>query len=38
MLQAQYVKDKAVSVTAMKAYRESRAIATIILNLASRWR
>ena len=33
MLQAQYVKDKA----AMKAYKESGAIAAIILNLGIRW-
>jgi predicted DCC family thiol-disulfide oxidoreductase YuxK len=37
MLQAQHVKDTAVCVTAMKAYRESTAIVTIILNLATRW-
>jgi hypothetical protein len=36
MLQAQYVKDKAASVTAVKAYRESRAIAAVILNLGIR--
>jgi len=37
MLQAQYVKDKAAFVTAMKTYRESRAIAAVILNLGNRW-
>jgi len=37
MLQAQYDKDKAASVSGVKAYRESRAIGAVILNLGIRW-
>jgi hypothetical protein len=33
MLQAQYVKHKAAPVTGVKVYRESRAVAAVILNL-----